>query len=44
MSYSEDKDDKVFYDDKFMMTNYSLGSFFDKNFQFVKPRFRVISI
>ena len=44
MSYNKDKDDKVFYDDEFMRTNYSLESFFDKNFKFVQPRFHVINI
>ena len=30
MSYNKDKDDKAFYDNKIMIKNYSLGSFFDK--------------
>ena len=30
MSYSKDKDDKAVYDNKVMIKNYSLRSFFDK--------------
>ena len=30
MSYSKDKDGEVVYDDKVMIKNYSLRSFFDK--------------
>ena len=30
MSYNKDKDDKTVYDNKVMIKNYSLGSFFDK--------------
>ena len=30
MSYNKDKDDKAVYDNKVMIKNYSLRSFFDK--------------
>ena len=30
MSYHKDKDDKAVYDNKVIVKNYSLGSFFDK--------------
>ena len=30
MSYNKDKDDKTVYDNKVMIKNYSLKSFFDK--------------
>ena len=42
MSHNKDKDNKAVYDNKIVIKNYSLGSFFDKNFGFTKPR--VISI
>ena len=32
MSYNEDKDDKAVYDNKVMIKNYSLRSFFHKEF------------
>ena len=33
MSYNKDKDDKAVYDNKVMMKNYSLKSFFDKELE-----------
>ena len=36
MSYNKDKDDKAVYDNKVMIKNYSLRSFFDKE------RFRIV--
>ena len=45
MSYSKDKDDKDVYDNKVMITNYSLRSFFlIKNLELAKPHFCVIRI
>ena len=44
MSYDKDKGDKAVYDNKVMVTYYSLRSFFVRNLWFVKPRFRVINI
>ena len=32
MSYNKDKDDEAVYDNKVMIKNYSLGSFFDTEF------------
>ena len=33
MSYNKDKDDEVIYVNKFMIKNYSFGSFFDKGIE-----------
>ena len=39
MSYSKYKDDKAVYDNKVMIKNYSLGSFFDKELGAPKASF-----
>ena len=44
MSYNKDRDGEVVYDNKVMIKNYSLRSFFDKELRVAKARFRVISI
>ena len=33
MSYNKDKDDEAIYVNKFMIKNYSFGSFFDKGIE-----------
>ena len=42
VSYNKDKDDKAVYDNKVMIKNYFLRSFFDK--ELGKSHFRVIGI
>ena len=44
MSYNKDRDGEVVYDNKVMIKNYSLRSFFDKELRVAKARFRVINI